>query len=59
MDLLVSSSQGPIGESQPINSVNDHPLPLHEDSGACALSVEGLRSDGEGVAEDTQGASQI
>lgn len=51
VDSLVSSRQEPIGESQFINSVNDHPLPLDEDSGTCALSVEGLWSDSEGVAE--------
>lgn len=55
VDLLVSSKEGPIGESQPINSVDDYPLPLHEDTGTCALSVVGLWSDIESVAEATQG----
>ncbi len=49
------AAEGPIGESEPINSVNDHPLPLHEDTGTCTRSVVGLRSDSEGVAEATQG----
>lgn len=35
VDLLVSSREGPIRESEPINSVNNHPLPLHEDTGTC------------------------
>lgn len=39
VDLLVSSRKGPIGESQPINSVNDHLLPLNEDTGTYVLSV--------------------
>lgn len=42
VDLLVSSREGPIGKSQPINSVNDHLLPLHENTGSGAVSVVGL-----------------
>lgn len=47
VDSLVIRDR-PIGESQPIYSVNDHPLPLHEDTGTFALSVVGLWSDSEG-----------
>lgn len=48
VDLLVNREE-PIGKSQHINSVNDHPLPLHKDTGTCVLSVVGLWSDSEGV----------